>query len=85
MQSNARPLLLPLRAPLCLPAKQAPGRYKISVRGQQLGAEGGLADIRGSPFTVECSDPWQQQPLAGAAPAKRAGATLSSLGGDLLG
>ena len=62
----------------------APGLYKISVRGQQLGAEGGLADIRGSPFTVECADPWRQQPLAGGTPAKRAGATLSSLGSSLL-
>lgn len=62
----------------------APGRYKLHVRGHAPGAEGGVAHIRGSPFSVECSDPWAQRPLVGAAPARRPGATLSSLGSDLI-
>ena len=43
-----------------------------------------MAHIRGSPFVVESADPWQERHLGGAAPAKRAGATLSSVGSDLV-
>lgn len=62
----------------------APGRYKLHVRGHQPGAEGGISHIRGSPFTIECSDPWQPRVLAGAAPLRRPGATLASVGSDLV-
>lgn len=67
----------PCRAP-------APGRYKLHVRGRQLGSDGGMAPIRGSPFAIQAADPWEQQALAGAAPTRRAGATLTSLGSDLV-
>lgn len=43
-----------------------------------------MAHIRGSPFSVEAADPWQQRGLVGVAPAKRAAATLSSVGTDLV-
>ena len=56
----------------------------MHVRGYQLGAEGGVAHIRGSPLSIECSDPWEQRTLVGAAPPKRSGATLASLGDDLV-
>lgn len=54
------------------------------MRGRQLGSEGGMAPIRGSPFAIEAADPWAQQALAGAAPARRAGTTLTSLGSSLV-
>ncbi|KAI3429649.1 hypothetical protein D9Q98_005734 [Chlorella vulgaris] len=68
----------------CFYRAPAPGRYKICVRGSQPGIEGCTAHIRGSPFSVECCDPWQQRQLAGTAPAKRAGAVLAPVGGDLV-
>lgn len=59
------------------------------MRGRQLGASeagaaGTMAPIRGSPFAIECCDPWQPVTVTGLAPAKRAGATLASLGSDLV-
>ncbi|EFN60095.1 hypothetical protein CHLNCDRAFT_133411 [Chlorella variabilis] len=68
----------------CFYRAPAPGRYKIHVRGAGTGGEGGMAHIRGSPFSVEAADPWQQRGLVGVAPAKRAAATLSSVGTDLV-
>ncbi len=62
----------------------ARGHYKLHVRGRQLGGDGGMAPIRGSPFAIEATDPWVQQALAGAAPARRAAATLTSLGSQLV-
>lgn len=73
--------VLPAPPPCSAPA---PGRYKLHVRGHSPGAEGGVAHIRGSPFSIECSDPWLERPLVGPAPNRRPGATLSSLGSDLV-
>ena len=80
--SSAQDTCALLSCPSCRAPAQ--GRYKLHVRGHQLGADGGVAHIRGSPFTVECSDPWEQRRLVGAAPARRPGATLTSLGTDLV-
>ena len=80
-QSSGTPPLPRMANPCSAPA---PGRYKLHVRGRQLGADGGMAPIRGSPFSINAADPWEQQVLAGAAPARRAGATLTSLGSDLV-
>ena len=43
-----------------------------------------MVDIRGSPFAIECLDPWQQEPVGGAALARRPGATLACASGDLI-
>lgn len=73
-----------LHPPLHLFRAPAPGHYKLHVRGRQLGGDGGMVSIRGSPFAIEATDPWAQQALAGAAPARRAGATLTSMGSQLV-
>lgn len=54
------------------------------MRGRQLGGDSSTVPIRGSPFAIEATDPWAQQTLAGVAPAQRAGATLTSLGSQLV-
>lgn len=60
-----------------------PGRYQVHVYHADLGApEPG--QIRGSPFVIDCKDPWTKHRIMGAAPAKRKGMSLVTLGGDLV-
>ncbi|KAK9817742.1 hypothetical protein WJX72_001478 [[Myrmecia] bisecta] len=61
-----------------------PGKYNVFVKYAELGDQGHPVDIRGSPFVVECSDPWTKHRVMGATPAKRTGLSLCSLGGEMV-
>lgn len=60
-----------------------PGAYEVHVLHTELGAAEPLP-IRGSPFSVAVRDPWVRRRAAGAAPARRKGATLVAVGNDLV-
>jgi hypothetical protein len=60
------------------------GKWLVHISLLELGT-GQAAPVRGSPFTVNASDPWVRKAVAGDAPlAKRKGASLAALGADLL-
>jgi hypothetical protein len=56
----------------------------VHVLHTELGAAEPVP-IRGSPFSVTASDPWVRHRTSGAAPGKRKGASLVSIGGELVG
>jgi dynein heavy chain len=60
-----------------------PGSYAVTVLYAELGGSE-LVPIRGSPFTVRCEDAWVKHRVAGAAPARRKGATLTAVGEELV-
>lgn len=60
-----------------------PGRYHVHVYHADLGASE-PGQIRGSPFTIECSDPWTKHRTMGACPAKRKGMALLPMGDELV-
>lgn len=43
-----------------------------------------LVPIRGSPFTIDCADPWVNHRVMGTFPPRRKGATLAALGSELV-
>eukprot|EP00854_Cymbomonas_tetramitiformis_P005424 gene5424-6576_t len=60
----------------------AAGRYQIDVLYED--PQGVQTPIRGSPFFVECLDPWTTHRVAGVAPNKRKGTNFTTLGKDVL-
>ncbi|KAI8464229.1 MAG: flagellar alpha dynein [Monoraphidium minutum] len=60
-----------------------PGTYQVHVLHTELGAAEPVP-IRGSPFTITTSDPWVRHRTGGAAPARRKGASLVAVGGELV-
>ena len=61
----------------------APGKYSVHVTFTDLGT-GDQVPIRGSPFIVECEDPWTKHRVMGATPARRKGLTLTTVGTELV-
>lgn len=59
------------------------GPYLVHVSHQDLGDEH-CTPIRGSPYKVQCKDPWTQHRVVGAIPAKRKGATMRLVKGELV-
>lgn len=59
------------------------GQYHIHASYCELGSSE-LVPIRGSPFTVDCVDPWTKHRVTGATPAKRKGLTISAVGNELV-
>eukprot|EP00877_Chromochloris_zofingiensis_P015255 jgi/Chrzof1/9984/Cz04g22250.t1 len=64
----------------CVPM---PGSYQVHICHYKLGGSE-LVPIRGSPFTVHCTDPWVKHRVLGATPGKRKGATLVALQDELV-
>ena len=64
-------------------AAPTPGPYRVHVCYNELGTSE-CAHIRGSPFSVTCSDPWARHRLMGTAPARRKGLTMTPLGKELV-
>ena len=60
-----------------------PGQYAVHVTFNEL-ATNEQVPIRGSPFTVVCEDPWTKHRVTGAAPARRKGLSLVTLGNELV-
>ncbi len=59
------------------------GKYHIHVSFNELGTSD-FVPIRGSPFTVNCTDPWTKHRVMGPVPAKRKGATVTTLGTEMV-
>lgn len=49
----------------------AAGAFLVHVQYADAGVNPVPVDIRGSPFTVECTDPWVKYRVLGALPARR--------------
>ena len=49
----------------------AAGTFLVHVQYADAGVNPVHVDIRGSPFTVECTDPWIKHRVLGALPARR--------------
>ena len=47
-------------------------------------SSGDLVPIRGSPFTIDCEDPWTKHRVMGATPARRKGLSLVTIGNELV-
>ncbi len=58
------------------------GKYHVNILHADLGAPD-MVPIRGSPFTVDCQDPWTKHRAVGAAPARRKGACMLPIGQEL--
>jgi dynein heavy chain len=59
------------------------GLYHIHVAHNELGTPD-FVPIRGSPFAVTCTDPWTKHRVVGATPARRKGATVATVGSELV-
>ena len=59
------------------------GKYHVHVTFAELSTNEQVP-IRGSPFTVELTDPWKKHRVGGATPATRKGCTLVNVGGELV-
>lgn len=51
-------------------AAPAPGQYLVHASYNELGTAD-YVPIRGSPFSVTCTDPWVKHRVMGTVPAKR--------------
>jgi dynein heavy chain, axonemal len=60
-----------------------PGKYSVSITHSDLGS-GEPVPVRGSPFLVECQDPWTRHRLMGNTPSKRKGAVLQAVSSSLV-
>ncbi len=61
----------------------APGSYLVHVSYNELGTSENVP-IRGSPFTIDCQDPWVKHRVMGTFPARRKGMTLVTMGSELV-
>eukprot|EP00798_Chlamydomonas_sp_ICE-L_P023007 gene23007-30199_t len=59
------------------------GDYLVHVTFTELGSSQQVA-IRGSPFKTTIEDPWTKHRIMGSTPAKRKGATLNTVGTELV-
>ena len=55
----------------------------MSIMSQDLGSEH-PSHVRGSPFIVNCKDPWTKPRVLGSMPQKRKAATMLPVGGDIV-
>ncbi len=60
-----------------------PGKYAVHVTFTELSTNEQVP-IRGSPFMVECEDPWTPHRVMGATPARRKGLSICSVGNELV-
>ena len=61
----------------------AVGTYLVHVKYHELGTNESTP-IRGSPFSITCTDPWTKHRITGSTPAKRKGCTLNAVGNELV-
>ena len=59
------------------------GTYDVHVTSLDLGSET-PSHVRGSPFRIQCADPWTYPRVLGSVPAKRKAATLLPVGDELV-
>lgn len=64
-------------------AAPTPGPYFLHVTYNELGTTD-IVPIRGSPFSVICSDPWTKHRVMGSIPARRKGLSLVTMGNELV-
>lgn len=61
-----------------------PGAYLVHIKHMDLGDKPEKLSIRGSPFKVNCQDPWTRQRVMGSTPNNRKGVQMTTYQNDLL-